>query len=338
MTTRLAIIGAGIMGADHARIFSEEVPGAVLSVICDASEDRARDVADRTGAMDVSTDPTSTIARKDVDAVLIASPDNTHADLTLAAIAAGKPVMCEKPLAPTTQDCRRIIEAEIVAGQRFVQVGYMRRFDPAYTQMKAVLESGDLGRAIMMHNFHRNVESPPWFTGAMAITNSAPHEFDAVRFVLDVDIRSISASQPKRSDDLVAPVVMILQTTGDQLVTIEVNNNAAYGYDVRGELVGERASVTLGTPVWSRGHTGLTATETYAADWRPRFAEAYRLQNRAFLTFANTGAPSAIASSAWDGMLSTLIADKGVEALASGKTIDMEIPKMPEFYGKSKGG
>lgn len=332
MTIRLAIIGAGIMGADHARIFAEDLPGSTLTVICDASEERARTVADNTDATDISTDPLACIARADVDAVLIASPDGTHAELTLAAIAASKPVLCEKPLAPGTADCQRIIHAETATGRRLVQVGFMRRFDPAYSEMKRKLDEGHLGRALMMHNFHRNVETPPSFTGAMAITNSAPHEFDAARFVLGGNFRSISAVQPKRTDTLVAPVVMILQTTDDQVVTIEVNNNAAYGYDVRGELVGELGSVTLGTPVWSRTHIGLSASETYDADWRSRFAEAYRLQNRAFLAFAQTGTPSKIASSAWDGLVSTLIAEKGVEALASGKTVPIEIPEPPALY------
>ena len=114
--------------------------------------------------------------------------------------------------------------------------------------------------------------------------------------------------------------------------TVRPPNNAAYGYDVRGELVGERASVTLGTPVWSRTHANFGATETYAADWRPRFADAYRLQNHAFIRFVETGQPSAVAANAWDGMLSTLIADKGCEALASGATVSIETPDAPELY------
>lgn len=320
------------MGADHARIFANEIPGAALAVICDASLERAKSVADGTGAEDVSTDPEATIARNDVDAVLIASPDDTHATLTLASIAAGKPVLCEKPLAPSAKDCLRIIDAETGAGRRLVQVGYMRRFDPAYAEMKASLDGGKFGRAMMLHNFHRNVQSPPWFTGAMAITNSAPHEFDAARFVLGADLVSISASQPKRSDDLVAPVVMIIKTSENQLVTVEVNNNAAYGYEVRGELVCEKGAVTLGTPIWSRSHAGLSCTEAYHADWRPRFAEAYRLQNRAFLAFVETGRPSEIASSAWDGYLSTLIAEKGVEALATGREVIIPCPEAPLLY------
>lgn len=332
MTIRLAIIGAGIMGADHARIFAEEVPGAEISVICDASADRAKDVANRTGAKDVSGDALASIRRSDVDAVLIASPDPTHADLTIASIEAGKPVLCEKPLAPTIDECQRVIAAETAAERQLVQVGFMRRFDPAYSEMKTALDKGRLGRAMMMHNFHRNVSAPSGFTGAMAINNSAPHEFDIARFVLGAEMSSISAVQPKRGDDLVAPVVMVMRTDAGQIVTVEVNNNAAYGYDVRGELVGETASVTLGAPIWSRTHAGLAAADAYAADWRPRFAEAYRLQDRAFLAFAETGAFPPAASNSWDGYISTLIATRGSEALASGTTVAIEVPEAPALY------
>ena len=160
MSIRIAIIGAGIMGADHARIFAEDLRGADLQVICDAAEARAREIADRTGAADVTTDPEAVMSRADVDAVLIASPDDTHAPLTLKAIEAGKPVLCEKPLSPSTTECLQVIEAEVAAGRQFVQVGFMRRFDPSYAEMKAALMSGALGRAVMMHNFHRNMEAP----------------------------------------------------------------------------------------------------------------------------------------------------------------------------------
>ncbi|MGI9511135.1 MAG: Gfo/Idh/MocA family protein, partial [Geminicoccaceae bacterium] len=182
---RTAIIGAGVMGADHAKIIAEDISGAVLQVVCDADEVRARDIAEMHGAIDVAKDPMTVIHRSDVDAVVIASPDDTHAPLTLAAIASGKPVLCEKPLASGSAACLDVIEAEVQAQRQFVQVGFMRRFDPSYTEMKAALKSGTLGRAVMMHNFHRNMESPgPWFTGDMAITNSAPHEFDAAHFIL----------------------------------------------------------------------------------------------------------------------------------------------------------
>ena len=256
MGIRIAIIGAGLMGADHARILSEDVPGATLQVVCDASAERARAVADASGAADVATDPVAAIRRTDVDAVLIASPDETHAPLSLAAIATGKPVLCEKPLSQDPRECRDVVGAEVSRRRRFVQLGFMRRFDPAYRDMKAALDGGGLGRAVVMHNFHRNVEAPANFTGQMAITNSAPHEFDVARFVLGVDYTAISVFQPAGVDasKTGAPVFMVLETDGGQLVNIEINNNAAYGYDVRGELVGETGSVALNTPVHTRHH------------------------------------------------------------------------------------
>ena len=334
MTVRIAVIGAGIMGADHARIIAGDLPGAVLQVVCDASPERARTVAEECGAKDVATDPVATIARSDVDAVLIASPDETHAPLTLAAIEAGKPVLCEKPLAPSSADCLRVIEAEMKAGRPFVQVGFMRRFDPSYAEMKALLGDGTLGRAVLMHNFHRNVSAPANFTGLMAITNSAPHEFDVARFVLDTDYTSISAFQPAGVDAsrTGAPVFLVLETAGGQLVNIEVNNNAAYGYDVRGELVGEKGSVFLNAPVHARINTELKSLERYAPDWRPRFAEAYRLQNKAWLKFVETGAPSPIAANAWDGYCATLTAEAGVRALSNGVRAVIERAERPAFY------
>ena len=332
---RVSVVGAGIMGADHARIVAEDLSGAVLQVVCDASETRAREIADRYGAADAATDSEATIARNDVDAIIVASPDETHARLSLAAIAAGKPVLCEKPLAPTSADCLKVIDAEVTAGRQFVQVGFMRRFDPSYSEMKAALSAGILGRATMMHNFHRNVEAPANFTGQMAITNSAPHEFDAARFILDTDYRTISVFQPAGDETpkTGAPVFMVLETAGGQLVNIEINNNAAYGYDVRGELVGDKGTAFLNAPTHARFNTALQAVERYPADWRPRFAEAYRLQNKAWLKFVATGEPSAIAANAWDGYCATTVAQAGVKALAEGRKVAVELAEKPELYG-----
>lgn len=334
MSVRIAIIGAGIMGADHARIVAEDLPGASLQVVCDASQERARKVADEHGAGDVSTDPLATINRDDVDAVLIASPDETHAPLSLAAIDAGKPVLCEKPLSQSSQECLRVIEAEVSRGRQFVQLGFMRRFDPSYRDMKAALDDGSLGAAIMMHNFHRNVKAPANFTGQMAITNSAPHEFDVARFVLGADYNAVSVFQPACIDasKTGAPVFMVLETDKGQLVNIEINNNAAYGYDVRGELVGEKGSILLNGPIHSRHNSRLKAYECYAPDWRPRFAEAYRLQNKAFLTFVRTGVFPAIASDAWDGYCAALVAEAGVEALQKGARITIPQAAKPSLY------
>ena len=333
MTLRIAVIGAGLMGADHARIVAEDLPGATLHVVCDRDGARARQVADALGAADVATDPEAVIARADVDAVIVASPDFTHAPLSLACIKAGKKVLCEKPLSQSSAECLTVMQAEMAAGARFVQLGFMRRYDQAYFEMKQALDQGRLGRALMMHNFHRNVATPAAdFTGAMAITNSAPHEFDVVRHVLGTEYAFISAWQPKRSDALVAPVLMVLETTSGQIVNIEVNNNAAYGYDVRAELVGEAASIAMNHVAFTRTDHALASGTTYESDWRGRYAEAYRRQNRAFLRFVQTGVYPDIGASCWDGYAASVVAETGALALEEGRRLPVDMITRPEFY------
>ena len=330
---RVAVIGAGLMGADHARIVVEEMPGASLQVVCDMDEVRARKVADAHGAADVASNPEAVIARADVDAVIVASPDFTHAPLSLACISAGKKVLCEKPLSQSSAECLSIMQAEQEVGQKFVQLGFMRRYDQSYVEMKEAIENGTLGRVLMMHNFHRNVETPASdFTGAMAITNSAPHEFDVVRHVLGTEYAWISAFQPKRSDRRVAPVFMVLETVDGQLVNIEINNNAAYGYDVRAELVGEQASISMSHVAYTHLERSLGVHTGYDADWRTRYFDAYRRQNRAFLRFVDTDAFPEIASSCWDGYAAAVAAEAGVTALASGQKQVVTMISKPEFY------
>lgn len=225
------------------------------------------------------------------------------------------------------------MQAEEAAGARHVMLGFMRRFDQSYVEMRAALRNGTLGRALMMHNFHRNVQTPAAdFTGAMAITNSAPHEFDVVRHVLGTEYASITAHQPKRSDARVAPVVMVLETTDGQLVTIEINNNAAYGYDVRAELVGEAGSVAMNNVAFTRTDMKLVSATRYDADWRGRYREAYVRQNREFLHLVETGTFPEIASDCWDGYCAAIVAETGVKALKSGQKQAVEMIARPEFY------
>lgn len=332
MTVRLGLIGAGIMGADHARIFAEEVPGTALHVICDADQTRARAAAEATGALNVANDPMTVINDPKVDAVVIAAPDQFHAPLTLACIAAGKPVLCEKPLSQETKECLDVLAAEETRGKQLVQVGFMRPFDPSYTEIKSLLTRGGLGKALMFHCFHRNVSPAYDFRAEMAICNSAPHEFDVARWMLSSDVKSISVYRPP-AGGATAPVFMVLETEAGQLVNIEVNISATYGYDVRGELVGEKGTAFLRAPQLADVNLNLQQINTYPADWRPRFVDAYRQQNRAWVKTIITGKPN-IGATAWDGYCSTAVAEAGVQALHSGKPALVKQIAKPKFYAE----
>ncbi len=333
MTVRVGIIGVGIMGADHARTLVAHVPGASLRAIYDADASRAKEIAAECGAQTIAASPEALINDKAIDAVLIASPDATHGALTMACIAARKPVLCEKPLAPTTKECLDVIAAEVTAGEKLVQIGYMRRFDPAYVEMKATWKSGALGQPLMFHCVHRNVSVPPWFTADMAIANSAVHEFDIARWVLDAEITSAHVFRPAATTpgSIVTPVFLVLTTATGQLVNVEIFNNATYGYDVRGELVCEKGTVSLRSPVHSETNLALGQNIPYPADWRPRFADAYRLQNQAWIKTIAAGKP-ATGASAWDGYAASAVAEAGVKSLADGRTVEVAMASKPGLY------
>jgi myo-inositol 2-dehydrogenase/D-chiro-inositol 1-dehydrogenase len=319
------------MGADHARTLGRDVSGAVLKAVYDADATRARFVADEAGAETVATSPTALIEDKAVDAVLIASPDATHKELVLACLEAKKPVLCEKPLAPTPAECLDVIAAEAMLGKRLVQVGYMRRFDPSYVDMKAAHRSGQLGNALMFHCVHRNVSAPSWFDTRMAVTNSAVHEFDIARWLLDDELVSVQAHAPGASHiEAGSPVFLILSTAKGLLVTIEVFNNAGYGYDVRGELVCEKGTLSLRQPASIESNAALARTIAYPADWRPRFATAYRLQLNAWVHSLDAGTRDG--ASAWDGYAASAVAAAGVRSLAEGRSAAVELVERPTLY------
>jgi myo-inositol 2-dehydrogenase / D-chiro-inositol 1-dehydrogenase len=338
VSVRVGIIGVGVMGADHARIFASQVPGAAIDVLYDADPARAKSVAEETGALRIADDPFALISDPAIDAILVASPDATHKELTLACIAARKPVLCEKPLAPTASECLEVMAAEVTAGIRLVQVGYMRRFDPAYVEMKGRLRSGQLGKALMLHCAHRNVSAPSWFDSKMAIGNSAVHEFDIARWLLDAELTGIQVFRPRAasSSSPGAPVFMVLETSGGQLVDIEIFIDAAYGYDVRGEMVCEKGTISLRSPVHTETNADRNQGTEFPADWRPRFADAYRLQAQAWIRGIASGTPAAGAG-AWDGYAAAAVAEAGLQSLAEQRQAVVRLAGKPNLYDPAIG-
>lgn len=332
MTVSVGVIGTGVMGADHARTLANQVGGVRLRAVTDADAARARQIAEETGAESVAPDPMAVIKDKSVDAILIASPDATHYELTMACLAERKPVLCEKPLAPASAECFAIVEAEAKLGRRLVQVGYMRRFDPAYTEMKATLQSGRLGRPLFFHCVHRNLSAPPWFDSRMAISNSAVHEIDISRWMLEEEIASIQVFQPKISDSrsTVSPVFLVMRTVDGKLVNVENNNNGGYGYDVKGEIACEKGAVSLKAPLNSEVSFAQLQGTAYPADWRPRFASAYRLQLQAWIKSIETGKPAG--ASAFDGYAASAVSDAGLASLDSGISVAIKLAPRPALY------
>ena len=182
MTVNVGVIGVGMIGKDHIRRLTTVLAGANVVAVTDVNLDEAKKVADGLTNAQVHSTGQELIADEKVDAIVVCSWGPTHEEYVLAAIAAGKPVFCEKPLATSQEACLRIIDAEVAFGKRLVQVGYMRRYDRAYRALKAVVDSGEIGTPLIMHCTHRNPVVPGHYTKDMAITDTAVHDIDIAAY------------------------------------------------------------------------------------------------------------------------------------------------------------
>ncbi|MBV9750121.1 MAG: Gfo/Idh/MocA family oxidoreductase [Acetobacteraceae bacterium] len=333
MSVRVGIVGVGVMGGDHARILHDGVAGADLVAVQDADSERARRVARDCDAGRVFDTASQLIADPAVDAVIVASPDETHASLVIACLEQGKPVLCEKPLADTLERCLAVIAAEVRSGRRLVQVGYMRRFDPGYRAMKRSFADGTLGAPLFLHCVHRNAVAPHYMTSELVIANSAVHDIDAARYLLDDDFVAVTVISPRATSNAPSrqPQFTVLETRRGTLVDIESFLDAQYGYDVRAELVCEGGAVSLAPnpPIAVRqgGRDGFGLNP----DWRGRFEDAYREQLRAWVASIGTGKPTG--SSAWDGYVASATAAACLDALRSKARVPVDLRPRPDFYG-----
>jgi myo-inositol 2-dehydrogenase / D-chiro-inositol 1-dehydrogenase len=335
MTVRVGVIGVGMIGQDHIRRLTTVLAGSRVVAVTDVDGARAGEVAQalpeparvHATGQDLVDDP-------DVDAVIVASWGPTHEEYVLACLAAGRPVFCEKPLATTEEACRRIIDAEVGVGRRLVQVGYMRRYDPAYRALKAVVDSGAIGAPLMFHSTHRNPSVPGHYTREMAITDTAVHDVDTARWLLGEEIVAATVITPRRNrhgGDLQDPLLMLLETESGALVDVETSVNIQYGYDIRGEVVGEDGTAALA----DTGPVVVRRAGAYSggvpADWRERFLRAYDVEIQEWVDGVRAG-EEASGPSAWDGYAAAVVSDAAVEALRGGSRTKVVLRDKPDLY------
>jgi len=339
MTIRVGVVGTGMIGQDHIRRITRVLSGGAIVAVTDVDTGRAKQVAARLPGAAVLPSGRDLIRDSQVDAVLVTSWAETHEEHVLAAIEAGKPVFCEKPLARTEEACWRIMDAEMAVGRRLVQVGFMRRYDAAYNAMKAVLDDGGIGVPLLMHCAHRNPSAPPYdFTTDMMVSDSAVHEIDLVRWLFGEEVVGTSILRPRRSaragDGLHDPLIVLLEMAGGVLVDVEVFVNAAYGYDIRGEIVGESGTVTLadGDPVTAK-RDGRRSGRV-PADWRERFGRAFDAEFQDWLRAVAAG--TSTGPSAWDGYAAAAVTGSCLEALRTGNRTTVSLRERPSFYAKAQ--
>jgi myo-inositol 2-dehydrogenase/D-chiro-inositol 1-dehydrogenase len=334
MTVRVGVIGVGMIGQDHIRRLTHVLSGARVVAVTDVDLDRAKTVADDLPGSRLHQTGQALIAADDVDAIVVSSWGPTHEEYVLAGIAAGKQVFCEKPLATTREACERILDAEVAAGRRLVMVGFMRRYDAQYRAMKETVTSGDIGAPLLMHAAHRNPSVQPSFTSDMTINDSTVHDIDVARWMFDDEIAGITILKPRVNSNAAEgfndPLMVLLEMTSGVLVDVEASVNAAYGYDIRGEVVCENGTVELSESAGAIVKRAGQHSGRVPGDWRERFVRAFDIELQAWIDAVTAGTTTG--PSAWDGYAATVCTDAGLEALRTGQRVPVKMRERPDLY------
>lgn len=341
MTLRVAVLGVGLMGTYHAETLANRTSGVEVTVINDFSPERAQEVAASVGAR-VANDPLEAIAADDVDAVVIATPGPVHEKQVLACLEAGKPVLCEKPLTTDAESSLAIVKAEAELGKQLIQVGFMRRYDHEYANLRTVVESGELGAPLLLHCAHRNKATHPHFDSEMVVKDALVHEVDVTRFLFGEEITAVRIFTPTSvsttHESLRDPQFAIFETQSGRMVDVEVFVNTGIGYEVRTEAVFERGSIQIGLGVSAvrKSAPGVWGG-TITADFKERFDQAYASQLQAWAdqsrTSIETGKYVVSGPRAWDGYAAAVVCDAGVKALNTGERVAVELPDRSSIPG-----
>lgn len=334
-TLCVGVIGTGMIGRDHTRRIAQVLAGAEIVALSDYNPDAARSVAaDLAPGATLHATGEELIADDRVDAVLVCSTGSTHEDYVIAAIAAGKPCFCEKPLATTADGARRIVDAEVAGGKRLVQVGFMRRYDAGYLALKQAVDT-ETGAPLMVHAAHRNPAVPEHYVTPMAIHDTFVHEIDVFRWLLDDDYvsarvtfpRTCAASHAKLRD----PQIVTLTTARGVVITTEIFVNCKYGYDIQCEVVGEDGTASLPEPMAVTKRLNATLQSAILTDWKDRFVASYDVELQDFIKAAARGTASG--PSAWDGYMAAITCDACVAAQdADGNAVAITNPARPALY------
>lgn len=335
MTLKLGVIGTGAIGQEHIRRCSKVLQGAQVVAVSDINLDGAKAALARLGLeAEVFANGLDVVNSPNVDALLVTSWDPTHEEFTLAAIAAGKPVFCEKPLAMSAEGCRRVVDAEIKFGKRLVQVGFMRPYDSGYRALKNVIKQGEIGEPLMLHCAHRNPTVPENYTTDMAITNTLIHELDVLRWLTEDDYKSVQVVFPRSTSKTHArlrdPQVVLFETHKGIRIDVEIFVNCAYGYDIQCEVVGEEGIAKLPEPSAVQMRKNANLSTAILTDWKDRFIDAYDVELQAFIN--DVAAGTLTGPSAWDGYAASVAADACLKAQESGAIEPVELPPRPAFY------
>lgn len=333
MTVRIGMIGPGGMGQAHLDRIRTVIAGGEITGVTDIAPDNVKTVSEKYGVKGFASSD-ELIGSSEVDAVMIASFGPAHEADVIKCIEAGKPVFCEKPLTPDAQGSLNIMAAEQKGGRKLVTVGFMRRFDRSYQEMKDVLDSGEVGETLIVHNRHRNPTVPERYTWDMAINDTAIHEVDTMRWLLGEEIVEVRVDKPKKTskrfEHLQDPLVFIMRTSSGVWIDDEVFVNNQHSYDIQCEAVAELGTIRL-SDQHAIERTGQVGRHNrLSMDHNQRFGGAFVAEVQQWISAVDRGEHAG--SSSWDGYAAACVCDAGVRALESDTWVPVEMIDKPAFY------
>ena len=291
----IGVLGVGEMGKRHAENLRHSVPGAELVAIADVAAARVNQVADELEVAKSFGSLEAMLECKEVQAVLIATPDKFHAQGVMQAAKAGKDILCEKPIALTLADAYAALDAVNKAGVR-LQIGFMRRYDPAHATAMKRIEAGEIGTPLIFKSVGRDKDEPPLAAyqsglNGMIFYNSTIHDFDLARWLMRDEVAEVHsyttvAIRPEVAQygDVVAGSVNLQYHNGG-IGNIESYVQAVYAYDVRTEILGSKGAIFVGslekTPAVFLSANG--GGQTLMDHFLTRFADAYLAEVRDFV-------------------------------------------------------
>jgi len=333
MSVNIGLIGSGRAGMVHGRNFAFSVPNASLVALCDPHEGSRKEASSILGTSAVFSDYRDLLAFPGLDAVVIVTPTRLHCQMALDAAAAGKHILCEKPMAMTPGECDAMIAAADAAKVK-LQIGFMRRFAPAFQELKARVAAGHVGDVVSVRSLTYGPSVPqPWMydlavsNGPLAEVNS--HDIDTVRWITGSDITEVYAiggnfrSPEARAGfpDFYDSVTLIAKFANGMQGAISGAQGVKYGYDSRCEVLGTKGILFAGslkaTPVTICTEEGMSSP--IIRSWRDLFAEAYLNEDKAFIRCIVEDTPPEITGI--DGKRAVQVVNAGNESIRTGMPV-----------------
>ena len=299
------IIGAGRIGKVHAETLAFRLPEVRTLAIADVNRAAAQAVASRCGIPTVSESSDEILANPEIEAVLICSSTNTHADLIVKAAQAGKHIFCEKPIAHSLVQIDRALAAVEQAGVK-LQIGFNRRFDANFARVRDAVVRGEVGTPRMVHIISRDPAPPPIsyvaVSGGMFLDMTI-HDFDMARFLIGDEVEEIYTSGGVMVDPEIGKAgdldtaLIVLRFRNGVIGTIDNSRQAAYGYDQRVEVFGSLGSIATGNCYANQAviSTGTEIRRDLPMNFfMDRYTESFANELRSFVDAVRENRPTAI--------------------------------------------